>query len=37
MQMLYNSDSYVVVRFDLPSGDVEAGEPSEQGLSLIHI
>jgi len=29
MQMLYNSDSYVVVRFDLPSGDVEAGEPGE--------
>lgn len=25
MQMLYNSDSYVVVRIDVPSGEGEAG------------
>lgn len=34
MHMLYNSDSYVVVRFDVPSGEGEAGTtgvPAEEG------
>jgi hypothetical protein len=28
MHMLYNSDSYVVVRFDVPNGESEAASPS---------
>jgi hypothetical protein len=29
MHMLYNSDSYVVVRFDVPNGESEAASPGE--------
>ena len=34
MQMLYNSDSYVVVQFDLPSSEAEA-LPQRGGFEIV--
>lgn len=34
MQMLYNSDSYVVVQFDVPSSETEAS-PRRGGFEIV--
>jgi hypothetical protein len=34
MQMLYNSDSYVVVQFDVPSSETEAA-PRRGGFEIV--
>jgi len=33
MHMLYNSDSYVVVRFDVPTGESETASPGAEAAS----
>jgi hypothetical protein len=35
MQMLYNSDSFVVVQFDLPSGQADAADLSRGGYEIV--
>ncbi len=35
MQMLYNSDSFVVVQFDLPSGQADAANLSRGGYEIV--
>lgn len=35
MQMLYNSDNFVVVRFDLPSQDEGTGAPQRGGYEIV--
>ncbi len=35
MQMLYNSDSYVVVRFDVPAPDAAAGPLRRGGYEIV--
>jgi hypothetical protein len=35
MQMLYNSDSFVVVQFGLPSGQADAADLSRGGYEIV--
>ena len=35
MQMLYNSDSYVVVQFDLPAAETPASAPQRGGYEIV--
>jgi Protein of unknown function (DUF3567) len=35
MQMLYNSDSFVVVRFDVPADDSQTGAPGRGGYEIV--
>ena len=35
MQMLYNSDSFVVVRFDVPAGSGDAAGASRGGYEIV--
>ena len=35
MQMLYNSDSFVVVQFDLPSGQSDAADLTRGGYEIV--
>lgn len=35
MQMLYHSDSYVVVQFDVPGDDVQGGRPARGGYEIV--
>jgi len=35
MQMLYNSDSFVVVQFDAPSGQPDAADLSRGGYEIV--
>jgi hypothetical protein len=35
MQMLYNSDSFVVVQFDQPSGQADAADLSRGGYEIV--
>ena len=35
MQMLYNSDSFVVVQFDAPSGQADAADLSRGGYEIV--
>ena len=35
MQMFYNSDSFVVVRFDVPADVLQAGTPQRGGYEIV--
>jgi hypothetical protein len=35
MQMLYNSDSYVVVQFDVPAAQASPASPSRGGYEIV--